>query len=291
MIKYVCGDEDMKKIIYPVSYSQIEKSIDLIDGFVIGIEGLSVNTSLNIKMEEIDKYISLKKEVFVSLNKNMFNSDLDILKETLLYLNCKDIKGILFYDLSVLNIVNKLKLNVKLVWSQEHLTNNYLTCNYYLDKGVDFVNISGEITLSEIIEIKKNTSLKLIVPIFGYLPMFNSRRHIVNNYLETFEFEKTDDLYYMEKEGKRYPLVDNLYGTTAYSANILCGLDELNILEENSIDYVTLNGFNIDEDLFVDVLKNISNKDYKKIDNLFNNLDKGFLYKETIYKVKKDEKN
>lgn len=279
-----------KILIYPNSFEQIKESIDLIDGFIVGINNLSVNTSLNILKEEIDKYISFDKEVFVSLNKNMFNSDIDVLKETLIYLNNKNIKGILFYDLSVLNIIRKLNLNIPLVWSQEHLTNNYLTCNYYMDKGVEFVNLSGEITLDEIVEIRKNTKIKLIVPIFGYLPMFNSKRHIVNNYLDTFNLEKNSNIYYMTKENKNYPIVDDNLGTTAYSSQILNGYEELDILKNNNIDYVTLNSFNIENDKFIEVLK-IFNGNFGNINSLLPNLDKGFLYKETIYKVKRDNKN
>ena len=37
--------------------------------------------------------------------------------------------------------------------------------------------------LDNILEIRKNTQVKLMVNIFGYLPMFVSKRHIVKNYL------------------------------------------------------------------------------------------------------------
>ena len=277
----------MKKIIYPKSFEQINNLNNLIDGIIIGIKGLSVNTSLNITKEEIDKYLSLGKDLFVSLNKNMFNSDIENLKDTLLYLNCKKITGILFYDLSVLNLVKKLKLNLSLVWQQEHLTNNYLTCNYYEEKGVELVSLSAEITLKEILEIREKTKLKLMVPIFGYQPMFNSKRHIVSNYLKTFHFDKKDNLYYMEKEDKKYPLWDDDLGTTAYSCNILCGIDEYKCLEEKGIDYVTFNGFNIDDNTFKKVLERFNGDERIRIDDLISNLDTGFLYKETIYRVKK----
>ena len=36
------------------------------------------------------------------------------------------------------------------------MVTNYNTCNYYYDKGVNFAYISNEITLEEMIEIKKN---------------------------------------------------------------------------------------------------------------------------------------
>ncbi len=273
----------MKKLIYPTSLNLIEKSIDLIDGFIVGINSLSVNIPLVIEKEEITKF-NYDKEIFISLNKNIFNSDIEDLKDTLLYLKDKKISGILFYDLSVLKLVNELNINIPLVWSQEHLTTNYLTCNYYYEKGCTYVNLSSEITLKEIIDITSKTKLLTIVPIFGYLPMFNSKRHIVNNYLDTFNLDKNSNVHYMYKENNYYPILDDKNGTTAYSSKILNGLDEINILSKNKVAYVTYNSFNIDDNKFLKVLEG------ENPDNLFNNTDKGFLYKETIYRVKKNDK-
>ena len=45
----------------------------------------------------------------------MFNSDLDNLKEVLFKLNNMDIDKILFYDLSVISLANKLNINKELV--------------------------------------------------------------------------------------------------------------------------------------------------------------------------------
>ena len=49
------------------------------------------------------------------------------LEELLLNLNKYSIKGVLFYDIGVLNIYNRLNLNYDLVWAQEHLTTNFNT--------------------------------------------------------------------------------------------------------------------------------------------------------------------
>ena len=63
------------------------------------------------------------------------------------------------------------------------------------------------------------------------------------------------------------------------------------------VDYVVLNSFNIELNKFKDVInyfKNV-NKDNideydKQINNMFENIDSGFLEKKTIYRVKKNEK-
>lgn len=291
-----------KLLILPSSLKQIDDLLLDVDGFILSIECLSINSSFYIKLSEIDKIIlKLKKhqkEVFISLNKNMFNNDLNFLEDALKKLSHFDISGILYYDISVLSIAKRLNLNLSLVWSQEHLTTNYLTCNYYYEKGCKYVYLSSEITLNEILEIKEKTKLLTIVPIFGYLPMFASKRHVVKNYLDSFNLKEPSTKYFLEKENKNYPIIDNDLEVTVYSSDILNGLDEYLILKQKKIDYVTLNSFNIKEEQFktvVSLYKTVTydNKDNYNhiIDRMFSNIDKGFLYKETIYKVKKSEKD
>ena len=76
-----------KKIVIPSSLEMIKNLSSQVDGFIIGIQELSVN--LPVYVENLEEVISLiksyEKEIFVSLNKNMHNSDLPLLKET--YIN------------------------------------------------------------------------------------------------------------------------------------------------------------------------------------------------------------
>ena len=108
------------------------------------------------------------KEIFIKIDKNIFNKDIENLKKILLELDSLNINGILFYDLSVLSLAKKLEIKTPLIWNQNFFVTNYRTCNHYEEKGVYGAVISSEITLQEIIEIRKNTSFKLFVNIFGY---------------------------------------------------------------------------------------------------------------------------
>ena len=49
--------------------------------------------------------------------------------------------------------------------------------------------------------IKENSKVKTFVNVFGYIPMFASRRHLVNNYLKTFDLTDNSDINYISKEG------------------------------------------------------------------------------------------
>lgn len=285
----------MKLMVIPSSLECIKLSKDYVDAYLIGIKDMCVNNSFSVCVEEIGKIKEIigNKELFINLNKNMFNDDLDILKNILIKLNDYDIKGVFYYDVAVVSLYNKISANYDLVWASEHATTNYHTINYWRKFGVNYSMLSMDITANEIMEIRKNTDVKLIVPIFGYQSMFVSKRHIVKNYLEYFKLSDDSKVNYMEKEGKVYPIVDNNLGTEVYTNNILNGFKEYSNFKNNKIDYCLLNGFNINDDKFIEVLKIINNfneNSFDQINKLFDNIDTGFLYRETIAKVKKNDK-
>lgn len=267
------------------------------DGVILGIRYLSVNLPFSISVEELKDYRKLKQEgkkIFIMLNKNMHNKDLEPLKKVMIELEQYPIDGVFYYDISVVNLKKELGLSYPLIWSQEHLTTNAETCNFWASHGIKGAYLSSEITLEEIKEIRKNTKLSLFVNVFGYLPMFDSKRHLVKNYVNYFHLEEKGNLYYLEKEGKKYPIVDDENGTTVYSAHILNAIKETLELEKIGIQYVILNSFLIEENIFhkiVSLLKNLTEENKKEIENTVNqlclqNVDKGFLYTETVYKIK-----
>lgn len=273
-------------IVIPSNKKMIYDLIDKVDGFIIGVNKLSVNLPCTFSIDEvitiIDDLNIKNKDIFVSLNKNMHDKDLVLLKDVLLKLNEYKITGVMYYDISIVNLKNKLNLQYDLVWSQEHLTTSLATVNYWYDKGIKYTYLSSEITKREVIEIKDSTKSKLMVNIFGYIPMFTSGRHLVDNYLKTFKKTKNNSLYYIEKEDKTYPVIDNEEGTITYSDYVLNGLKEYDQLD---VDYMVFNSFLIND--FEKIIDIVNNKEsYERINDIVKNNNDGFLYKETIYKVK-----
>ena len=278
----------MKLILIPKNIDEITKANDLVDGFIIGVESLSTNMPFYVNLNELKEILKMtSKKVFVSLNKNMHSKDLNFLKEILLELEKLNIEGILYYDVSVVNIKQELSLKKDLVWSAEHLVTNSLSINFWKDEGVNFAYLSSDITIEEIKKIKNETDVTLMMNIFGYVPIFTSYRHLIKNYLKTFNLNDNSEINYIEKEGKKYPIVDK-ENTTVYSSNILNACLQI---DEDS-DYGVINSFNIDEEVIIEIIKlfkelNEANKDEinSKINSYFKNIDNGFLNKETIYRV------
>ena len=282
-------------MVMPNSREMIFELMPQVDAYLLGVFGLTVNFPDVIKKEELKDIIlqlnANKKEVFISLNKNMHNKDLALLEEVMDMLNELPIKGVFYYDMAVLTLKEEKNYQFDLVWAQEHLLTNSSTANFYYDLGVKYGLVATEITLEEILALKKETKMELIVPIFGHLPMFTSYRNLVNNYLLTFNSKKDKDLYFIEKEGRKYPIVDNLEGTTIYSDYLLDGLKEMDNLALAGINYFLFNSFLMTTEEFMKVLKIARKDDIKDLTKYINkHLANGFLYQETIYRVKKNEK-
>lgn len=282
-------------VVIPNSLDNINNIINSDSYILLGIDKYSVNT-LNISFDEIKSILNITNNVFLSLNKNISNSELLEVEKLLIEINKLDIKGLFYADVAIVNIVNRLNLNINLIWSAEHLTTNYFTINYWYKHNVKSTFLSNEITKEEIVDIVNNTSSKIFVQLFGFIPMYVSKRHAVKNYLNHFKLDLNSHKYYLFKEDKKYSIVDNNEGTMIYSNFIINGLKEYAELK-NNIDYVIINGYDIDSNKLlsvIDIFKEVNKKNVDKLDNklldLFDNLDKGFLYEETIYRVKKNEK-
>lgn len=275
-----------KKIIILDKIENIEEYSKICDGFIVGLKDLSVNLPNSFTLEELDIILKSNKEIFLSINKNMHNNDLKLLRETFDNLKEKNISGIIYYDIALVNI-NK-EYNYNLIWSQEHMTTNYNTINYWYNHNVKSCYISSELSKEEIKDIRNNTKSKIFMNVFGYIPMFTSKRPLVKNYLEKFNLKDNSKINYMEKEGKLYPIVDSNL-TTVYSSKILNLSNDYN--EIQNIDYLVFNPFNIETNKFIECVKLFNENDnmnnFQKINMILDyNTDTGFMYKETIYKVR-----
>lgn len=283
-----------KKLVIPSNKEQINSLMNYVDGFIIGLKDMSINLPTYFSLFEIKEISDLLKEngkeLFVSLNKNMHNYDLKYLKEVLLEFENYDIKGILYYDMAIVNLKQELELKNDLVFSEEHAVTNFTTINYWNNMGAQYAYLSNEITLHEIIEIHKNSNSKLLVQVFGYIPIFASERKLITNYKKYFNLKDESSKYYIEKEDKKYRVLEDKYTTQVYSDYILEAIDEIKELEEQEIEYLVFNSFDIDDNVFDYVVKSYNHIESKDLKKLLENADKGFLYKETIYKVKNYEK-
>lgn len=279
-----------KIIVTPKNEKHLNKLLDdKIDAVLLSIENLSINSeyyiSLNKLREILPKIKEKNKEVFISVNKIMHNYDLEKLKICMQTLKELNVDKILFYDLSILSIADKLNITNKLVIYNEHSNASINSHKFYQSYGVDESLITSDITLEEINEIKKQTGIKLIVPVYGHIPIMYSRRYLLTNYFNHIKKQKTSPYYYFKQNEDKYIIKEEPYGTAIYSGKII-NLDEEYQKYQNTFDYIILYSNFIDASIYDNTIKHYLNiNDLDKFDNSY----KGFAYTKTTYKVKKDE--
>lgn len=276
----------MKILVEPLN---LEHLCDLdkkdIDGFIIGVDGFSIFQSLKLNIDQISN-IKTSKELYVFINKPIHNDELNEIKDILISLSKLNITGVLFEDIAIYKINKDLNLNLNLVWASNHLPTNSYTCNYWKDKGCSGVLLSTELMVSDFINIKRNTNMNIFVYLYGHIPIFESSRELVTNYLTHINKKVNSKKYFMhENKSDKFYTIYEEYGNTFILEDVLNGISVVNDLKQNNIDYIVLNSLMHSCEEFDKILDEyIEAKKGKTFDG--KDVFTGFLFKESIFKVK-----
>ena len=288
------------KLLVSLNNKNIEDYLNYTNSFILGLKDFSINY-LEFDINEIKELLNNYKdiEVFVSLNCNYFNDDLKELEEKIIELSKINIKGILFYDLAVLEIVKRNNLKVDLCWHQEHMVNNYNTCNYYYDKGCNYAYLASDITTDEMIEISNKSKINLIAFFYGHPLISFSKRNLITNYFLFNKKNKEKEVYTItNKDSDGYYILENNHGTEILTGNVLNGIMPFSKLKDK-VSYGVLDEQFTDHDTFIKVLSIFKDLLDNKIDSeeannkvykLTGSKDTMFFDIKTIYKVKNNEK-
>ena len=163
---------------------KIDNNFDNIktDGLILSLKDFSVQSIKYFSIEEIKEIVNKYNiDIYLKINKNIFNKDIDKLKEVLLELDKLDIKGIFFYDLSILKLKQELKLKTDLILDMTHMTTNSSNCNYFYKEGVNYALLSKELTVDEINLTKKNTNIKIMVELISRATIAFSKRKLLTS--------------------------------------------------------------------------------------------------------------
>ena len=282
------------KVLVEVSSKDTINSIKA-DGVILALENYSVESVCFFSLEEIEKIAKTTSlEVFVKLNKNFMNEDLEGLQEVLLSLNQMAIKGVFFYDLAVLELWKEHMLSFSLVWNQTHMVNNYKTCDYYYSKGVEYALLGKEITLEEVLEITKKSKISTMVEVVSRPSVAFSKRKLLTNFYQDMGKEIQKDLVVTERGTKEdYHFIENKDGTSIFLNAITNGTSVIKDLYDGGVSYIILREYGLEEvfqELVLDTVHYIQSscqdstyvEKYKKLGDSTN-----FFFRKTIYRVKK----
>lgn len=288
----------MKLIIEPTTKS-LNNYHNLIDGLILPLASFSIETNTFYTLSEIEhiaKYYP-ELELFISVNKNIFNKDIPKLKEVLISLSTLPVT-IMYYDLAVLELIKDLKLNINTCFATTHFVTNAESINYYLNEGVNYALLTNELTLEEIKEIRKKTTAKLLVNTV-YLPnVAFSKRKLLSNFYHAINEKAKNTLEVNETISDEDYLLTETENGTNFTLNELCnGTSLIKDLNTIGIDYLIFKEESI-ETIFIELLKdtkdyladNCENEDYINKYKMLGT-STNFFYKESIFQVKRDEKD
>lgn len=285
----------MKLLVEPVNKNKLY--LDKTDGVILPLLDYAVESNVFFSLDEILEITNnnCEVEVFVKINKNLMNDDIDKVRDILIELDKSNIKGIFFYDLAILQLKKELNLRVDLVWNQTHMVNNYKTCDYYYSKGVKYALLGKEITLEEILEIISKSKIISMVEVVSKPSVAFSKRKLVSNYYKDLGVEGDTKLTVKEKiTDTNYNLVEDNNGTSFYLDVITNGTGIIKDLFEANCRYIIFREYGLEdyfEELIIETRKYILSGcleddyvlKYSKLGDSTN-----FFFKKTIYRVKKN---
>ncbi len=244
-----------------------------VSAFLFGLDEFCVGYN-TYSLEDIEKIDVSNK--YIILNRILTSDDIELFKK--LMKKFKTIKGIVFEDIGIYEVLKNSSSNLEMILFQNHFCTNSRSVNFWLDR-VDSVFIGNEITKEEIEEILKEAKGEVCLHLYGYNQVMYSRRLLLSNWSLEFDVPYKNSNIITDKATKiKFRALENKYGTVMYSENIFNGKDLINL---DNVKYFYVNTMMIKHEQVMNFLNSFVKED---------NEDEGFLYKETIYKLKERSK-
>jgi len=303
-------------LVTPKSVKHIEVLIEKgADAFVIGEQKFGLRLAGEFKKEAMKEAVELihshGKKVYAAVNGIFHNYHLNAVEAYINFLHEIRVDRIIFGDPAVVMYVKEQENPIPLNWDAEALVTNYFQCNYWGRKGAKRAQLARELSLDEILNIKKHADVEIEVQVHGMTCMFQSKRMLLGNYF-TFQErqmkiqrnkEANELLLYDAERDNKYPVFEDYNGTHIMSPNDICLIEELEPLLANGIDALKIDGV-----LQTETYINVCTEQYREAIDLYNEdpeayedekfmlvdpieaiqpehrpFDEAFLYKQTVY--------
>ena len=91
----------MKLIIEPSTKDNLY--LENVDGLILSLKDYSIGSNIYFSIDEIKEIVNnTSKEIFINMNNNIMNNEIEELKELLIELDKIKVSGIFFYDIAIL---------------------------------------------------------------------------------------------------------------------------------------------------------------------------------------------
>ena len=279
----------------------LEKILPFADGVILGSH---FTNGYHLSLEEIAQSVrfcrTFHKKVYIIMDDFISEDEKMLMYDYLDFIDGLNVDGIYFHDLGIYNAAKFYGLVSKLIYDGKTVMCNSLDTAFLLDKGIDSIVISRELTYPEVKEILKNHSGRIDLQIFGHLRMSYSRRHFLKNYFKQigkeYDYSGKETLSLVEEQREyKMPIIEDEDGTYIYTDYIFEMFNEIcevkNDIKRGIIDTLFIDDLNLICQVLRDYRRiNMGNRSFIKESFMHNhpgNYSTGYFYQKT--NISKDE--
>ncbi len=211
----------------------------------------------NMTVDEIREAVSYAHQrgvrCHLALNVYAHNEDIEPLREYLKQIQDIPLDAYIVSDPAVMQLLKEKLPDAEIHLSTQANTTNYITANYWRNQGVKRLVLARELTLNEIIEIRKNlpddTELEAFV--HGAMCISYSGRCLLSNFMTGRDANRGACAhpcrykYRLEEEkrpGEYWPVDEDERGTYIFNSKDLCMLEYLPQLIDAGISSFKIEG-------------------------------------------------
>lgn len=190
-------------------------------------------------------------KAYVTVNVFAHNNDLAGLEEYLNRLRRIKVDGIIISDPGVLSIARRLAPDLPVHLSTQANVTNHAAASFWLEQGVERLNLARELSLEEISAIRHEVDGELEVFVHGALCISYSGRCMLSNYMTgrdanqgscahpcRFSYALVEE----KRPGEYYPVEEDGRGTYIFNSKDLCLLEKLPQLVAAGVDALKVEG-------------------------------------------------
>jgi len=219
------------------------------DALCIGDQNFALRPAGHFDRTAIREAVALAKEyqgrIYIAVNALMHQQQLEELPDYLAFLQEIGVDAIIFGDPSVLMTARQVAPDLKLHWNTETTSTNYHTVNFWAKKGARRALLARELSLEDVLDVKRHTAIEIQAQVHGATCIFHSRRELVSNYLRHEGKEGANGPLVLQehnRENQFYPIFEDGFGTHIISDEDLCMIEHLPTLLEAGIDSLYIEG-------------------------------------------------
>lgn len=168
---------------------------------ILPLKDFSIGFDSYFDLSEI-KEISKTRKVNVMINKFLHSKKIEEIKPIIDDLT-KYVNLFFVEDIGCASLIDREKI----VLFQNHIVNNYDAVNYFNEIGYNKIVINNDLTIDELIDIKKNTKSELFIFSINRNNLMYSRRLLLSSYYDYYNLNDKDKLKTIKEKVSKKNLI------------------------------------------------------------------------------------